>query len=331
MAEAKVYMRAQEREKIVEIGAEKPAIDSNVTRKWQSILDMTTRILDVPAALIMRMDTEKIEVFMKRANIENPYEKSQTDLLGSGLYCETVVGTDAPLHVRNAREEHPWEDNPDVKLDMIAYYGLPLKWPDGKIFGTICALDNKDNPYAKTQRELLGLFKDAIETDLYNLELIANFKSLSQHDYLTGLSNKRHFHQTLQSHVKRFHRNSQPFTLAILDIDNFKRINDTYGHAVGDDVLKAVGKMIHKRLRDTDEASRLGGDEFAILLTATDRSGAFKVLRDIQADFKNLDGPVNEPITFCYGIAVMSQEIDSARLIFEKADEAMREKKSHKR
>src|SRR5262249_34352892 len=86
--------------------------------------------------------------------------------LGSGLYCETVVTKNHELLVPNALLDQAWNNNPDVKLNMISYLGYPIRWPDGEPFGTICVLDCKTNSYSEKYKRLITQFRDMVETHL---------------------------------------------------------------------------------------------------------------------------------------------------------------------
>ncbi|MCF8138906.1 MAG: GAF domain-containing protein [Desulfotignum sp.] len=169
-------------------GLEKPKIEDIVVEKWQKIIDLTARIADVPSGLIMQITDTSMQVFLKSSNTANPYQQGASDSLGHGLYCETVIGNNAELLVDNALKHEEWKENPDVKLNMISYFGLPIIWPDQDYFGTICVLDNKENAYNDTFRQLISEFKTSIEKDLELLCQTQELKnSLSQIKQLRGL------------------------------------------------------------------------------------------------------------------------------------------------
>ena len=111
------------------------------------------------------------------------------------------------------------------------------------------------------------------------------YRQLSTVDELTGLFNKRYFNTTLQKELTRAARYGQPMSLIMMDIDNFKLHNDTYGHAEGDNVLQELGKIIRDSLRQTDTGCRYGGEEFVIILPATDGAGALVVAERIRTTF----------------------------------------------
>ncbi len=145
---------------------EKPKIENNVVEKWQKIIDLTAKIVNVPSGLIMKITDNSMQVYLKSNNTGNPYQEGASDSLGHGLYCETVIGNNTELLVDNALKYEDWKENPDVKLNMISYYGLPIIWPDKDFFGTICVLDNKENSYNDTFKQLISEFKTSIEKDL---------------------------------------------------------------------------------------------------------------------------------------------------------------------
>jgi diguanylate cyclase (GGDEF)-like protein/PAS domain S-box-containing protein len=101
-------------------------------------------------------------------------------------------------------------------------------------------------------------------------EMARRLEHVVDHDFLTGLFNRRHFEQELAKETERATRYGLPGAVMLIDLDNFKVVNDTFGHRAGDDVLKGVAGLLKQRLRHTDIVSRVGGDEFAVLLTQTD-------------------------------------------------------------
>ncbi|MGM0597611.1 MAG: GAF domain-containing protein [Myxococcota bacterium] len=145
-------------------------IPENVQQNWQKIIDLLAKLSKVPAALIMRLNPPEIEVFIASSNSDNPYHPGDSEHFdNSGLYCETVIKTRKKLLVPDALADDNWKNNPDIKLNMIAYLGFPIFLPDGKPFGTICILDNKKNEYSQPIEQLMLEFKTIIEA---NIELI---------------------------------------------------------------------------------------------------------------------------------------------------------------
>src|SRR5712664_349651 len=138
-------------------------VPSEIIRKWQEIVNLLAEIMHVPAASIMRVDPPHIKVFVSSMSEGNPCEPGALD---TGPYCETVMKTGQPLLVPDALENEAWRTNPHVKLGMISYLGVPIGWPDGRLFGTICVRDNKRNEYSEAYLKLLLHFRDMLQADL---------------------------------------------------------------------------------------------------------------------------------------------------------------------
>lgn len=140
-------------------------ITDNILESWQKIVDTMAEMINVPSALIMKVDPPYIEVFCSSVSKGNPYEAGDREHL-AGLYCEEVIRKKEKLLVPNALQDKKWYKNPDIKLGMISYLGLPILWPDGEVFGTICVLDSKENRYGKRYEELMLSFKELTELHL---------------------------------------------------------------------------------------------------------------------------------------------------------------------
>ncbi|MBM9520805.1 GAF domain-containing protein [Desulforhopalus vacuolatus] len=169
-------------------------ISEEILGKWQNIVDILSELIHIPAALIMRLVQSDIEVFVSSKSENNPYQPGDHEhFLGSGLYCETVIKNNNKLLVPNALADDKWKNNPDIKLNMISYLGFPILLPDGKPFGTICVLDNKENRYSRTYENLLKNFRDIIQSELgliyMNRILGEENKSLS--DYFSEIKTLR--------------------------------------------------------------------------------------------------------------------------------------------
>ena len=155
----------------------KPNISNTIIRKWQDILDLISLNINVPSVLIMCLDEKQIDVFLTSNTKGNPYKEGEKTSLLSGLYRETVASNKAGLLVPNALTDPLWGRSLDIKLNLISYLGFPILWSDGEVFGTICALDNKENHYNIHNIQLMEILRDSIEKDLKLLleqELLKN-------------------------------------------------------------------------------------------------------------------------------------------------------------
>ena len=148
-------------------------------------------------------------------------------------------------------------------------------------------------------------------------------KELARMDYLTGAGNTRFFYQLAQLEIDRLQRYKHLFTLAYIDLDNFKSVNDRLGHAAGDQVLCTVVDCVKKYIRRTDSITRLGGDEFALLLPETNQESARVVLSKIQGALLDEMRKNNWPVTFSIGVLTCSVVPHSIDELVNMADELM--------
>ncbi|AZG34717.1 MULTISPECIES: sensor domain-containing phosphodiesterase [Shewanella] len=153
------------------------AIPAEMLTSWQTTVDLIAKVAKVPASLIMKLHTHELEVFVANNNTNSPFAAGMKDSLGHGLYCESVIVQQTKLHVENALEDPKWCTNPALAVGMMSYYGLPLNWPDGEPFGTICMLDIKANSYSGDLMMLMECFRRCIEG---NLEMLAQKEKLAQ-------------------------------------------------------------------------------------------------------------------------------------------------------
>ena len=144
-------------------------------------------------------------------------------------------------------------------------------------------------------------------------------------DSLTGLYNHTHTLQLLEDARYRAQRDGQPLSFAMLDIDFFKKVNDNYGHPMGDRVIKSLALFLKQRLRKSDLIGRYGGEEFAVVMPNTDAKTAAHVLDEVRRRFAEIHYPAQPQdlsCTFSAGIAELSSDLDSKNLS-KQADEAL--------
>jgi two-component system chemotaxis response regulator CheY len=141
-------------------------------------------------------------------------------------------------------------------------------------------------------------------------------------DGLTGVRNRRSFDEGLQSAVSFAARKGLPLSLVMLDVDQFKSFNDTFGHPAGDGVLRTVADLLRSNVREHDLVARYGGEEFVVLLPATDRQGSLIVGERLRAVVADLTWPLR-PVTISVGIATMGKEALAPGELVEHADQAL--------
>jgi diguanylate cyclase (GGDEF)-like protein len=147
-------------------------------------------------------------------------------------------------------------------------------------------------------------------------------------DFVTGAVNARYFNELLQMEITRIRRYPHPITLVYVDVDNFKLVNDLFGHKMGDEVLRCIASELKAQLRITDTVARLGGDEFVMLLPSTRQPEARLVVSKVYASLIETMRRKNWPVTFSLGVVTCEFSPYSAEQLVNMADELMYEVKN---
>lgn len=150
-------------------------------------------------------------------------------------------------------------------------------------------------------------------------------------DHLTGLANRRRFERQLEREVARTVRYGRPFCLLLLDIDNFKTVNDTYGHEAGDEAIRRLALTLQAGTRGIDLAARIGGEEFAVILPETDLEGGVDVAERLRAAIKAAEIPTVGRITASFGVAELPLHAETGHELKAAADAALYEAKHNGR
>jgi diguanylate cyclase (GGDEF)-like protein len=221
--------------------------------------------------------------------------------------------------------------NPICEHIDVAHAGLTVCIPlaaHGDTQGMICLQRAAWNP-DETKRHLLflGTVVEQISLGLANLRLRDALRDQSIRDPLTGLFNRRYMEEALEREIARATRSATPVAVLILDLDHFKKINDTYGHSAGDHVLRELGAILRFRSRTEDVAARHGGEEFLLMLPGMDKIDAVQRAEELRAvigDIQLLDNGIDLPnVTVSIGVAVFPDHGYTADDLLRSADTAL--------
>jgi diguanylate cyclase len=217
-------------------------------------------------------------------------------------------------------------------LGMQTFVAVPIL-ADDEVVGTVCGASRRLVPLPDQTVEIIALVAAAlthqfrVEAELMRQRNRAErAEELALTDELTGLANRRAFTARLEEELARAGRQHLPIAVLILDVDDFKAINDTAGHAAGDEVLAALGRVLDARSRAEDIAARIGGDEFALVLAETGAAEALTVANRIEEAFAEATSALARPATISIGLA--SNERSALRDLLADADAALYDKKS---
>jgi len=199
---------------------------------------------------------------------------------------------------------------------------------DGEIVGSLNQWDNLATRFEPDMdTSFLEQLMMKVSLCLSNVAAHEKLKYFAYHDPLTGLLNRRAFETVLNSEFSRSKRHSRDLCLVFLDLDKFKKINDQYGHDVGDDVLVYVADTLQSTIREEDIVARFAGDEFVVILPETKADKSETLMKRVQAYLNS--HPLNHnsaklSISLSYGItSIQDMGIDSAAELLKKADEKL--------
>lgn len=232
------------------------------------------------------------------------------------------------------RQEGPETDYGDILMlfakDKKEVY---IQKQDGKSFGAIPLLsENKfvgivtieDLPSVDFERFLIVATQFALE--IKKVLLYETVEAMAITDSLTGLYTRRYFFERLNEELNRSRKHGFKFAFLMIDIDDFKKCNDTHGHLVGDVILREVSRIVKENVREIDIVARYGGEEFSLILPETDKKGALmaaeRIRKKIEENiFKAYDEKLK--VTVSIGLAIYPENAPDIEFIIEKADEAL--------
>jgi diguanylate cyclase (GGDEF)-like protein len=200
----------------------------------------------------------------------------------------------------------------------------------------VVSIARAGHDFDDSEYDLFAYLTGQAAVSIENVDLHEMVRIQAVTDELTGLYNLRHFHETLDGEIERSRRFGQPVGLMMLDIDDFKSVNDTYGHQQGDLVLIEVGRVLRALSRDIDEPARYGGEEMAVILPQTDVAGAELLAERMRAavagiEIERLDGGGRLQVTASFGVASLPANAPDKDSLIAEADAALyRAKRSGK-
>jgi len=265
------------------------------------ILETVVKVMKAEKGSLMLLDdAEKILTIGVAFGISDEIKKEAKVGIGESV-AGWVVETGNSLFVEDVESDHAFLAIKKENITRGTLISVPLKAKD-KILGVVNVSRSVPRSFGKKDFELFGNLANQAAIAIENARLYRYAVT----DEMTRLYNHRYFQQRLDEELQRADRYESKLTLIILDVDHFKRFNDTYGHPEGDRVLKTVSRQLEKSIREVDIVARYGGEEFVVICPEKDGEGGMIPANRIRTMIEGYDfriGGVHVPITVSLGVA----------------------------
>ena len=289
-------------------------LDTQPEESFDRITRLVRMTVGTPIAVVSLVDRDR-QWFKSRQGtdtVETPRNIS---------FCTHTIQRDEPLVVPNALDDPRFRNSPLVTCEngVRLYIGVPLRTPEGYNIGALCAIDTKPGSVSPDQIDVL---RDLARLVVDELEL----RKLATVDSLTGAMTGRSFALESRREVERARQYGDDVGCIMLDIDHFKKINDTPGHAAGDQVLRAVTELCRDALRPGDVFGRVGGEEFAILLPRTSIEETLQIAERLRerlaaTPISHSGGAIN--VTASLGVTTLSPVDETFEDTLKRADSGL--------
>jgi diguanylate cyclase (GGDEF)-like protein len=305
--------------------------------RFERITRLARRALSVPVAAITLIDH-------KKQWFKSVCGWNVTELPSDRSLCSWTVESGDLVVIPNAAEDPRTQDHPLVcSPPRFAFYaGVPLTDDDGDIIGTFCVYDTTARRLTAAERQALRDLAAIAQREFFSDRLSDAHHALSSKlgaarreammDPLTRLWNRRGASVLLKSALEKAGRDNSTFAVALLDLDDFKRINDTYGHQIGDEVLRRLASRLVASVRMSDMTCRIGGDEFLLLMSDTDVATATKVTERLRRAITDTPIPTRQggvPMSISVGFTMhRPEEKASVEELLDRADKNLMESKT---
>ena len=253
-------------------------LDTLCEETFDSLTRLAASLTGSPTALISLVDTDR-QWFKSRIG----FDAAETDR-GSSFCSHAIKTPSCPMVVPDATLDSRFADSALVTgpLAVRFYAGIPLVNPEGFALGSLCVMDYTVRQISAEALDSLSVLAQAVMTTLELRRALGRVRAVALTDDLTGLPNRSAFNAALAKATARQRRDGRPFTVLYLDLDNFKPINDQFGHVTGDAVLMLTADVLRSCIRMEDTAARLGGDEFGVVLVGGEARAARLVAERIR-------------------------------------------------
>jgi diguanylate cyclase (GGDEF)-like protein len=300
----------------------------NMEELFRLALHLIGRSLHVDAYSLMLLDDASDRLVVKAAfGLPEDGGPGQTLRLGEGI-SGLVAQTGQAMLVPDASTEPRFLEQECFPQQHGSFICVPLRIKGREVIGVLNAQKPEPHGFSMGDLDLFQAVANQVAAALENAQLYQRTKELSARDDLTGLFNRRHFFDNLEKEIQRARRYRRVFSLLMLDLDDFKGYNDTYGHLRGDEALKEVSRLLVANTRRADVVGRYGGEEFVVLLPENNKQGALVVAEKIRAAMEQhpFFGRETQPgghMTVTLGLVTYPVDSEDGMELLDLADRAL--------
>ena len=237
-------------------------LDSEPEPEFDALTRIAAHAFAVPIAVVAMLDSDRLW-FKSKLGLSAPELDRKI-----ALCAHAIMPPSKMLVVEDLRSDARFADNPLVtNVPHIRFYaGAAIVDHDDHALGTIAVIDTRPGTFSQAQRHALADLASLAMMALQSRRRALDLRRLAMTDYLTGIANRVKFEASINAEVHTARQSGIPFNVFLLDLDGFKNVNDTFGHATGDEVLRIVARRLSLLVRQSDTLARLGGDEFGIVV-----------------------------------------------------------------
>lgn len=267
-------------------------LDTQSEERFDRLTRLAAKMFHVPIALVSLID-ESRQWFKSHEGL------GVTETSRDISFCGHAILQETPLVINNALNDSRVADNPLVTGEphIRFYAGCPIKAPNGLNMGTLCIIDTKPREFCTDDLQSLQDLAAMVERELAAIHLATI-------DDLTGISNRRGFNLQAKQTLDFCANNTIPASLVFIDLNHFKKINDNYGHLIGNQALKTFAHIFKAAAGTSDIVARSGGDEFLALLPNAKEQHAAMFVEQLRKSINefNVINPLQYKLSFAYGI-----------------------------
>lgn len=292
----------------------------NLQQLEDRVLDYLSRLIPFDKALVFLLSQTEVECIAEAGFDEHPRFIGQRFPAANPQF-EALNRNRTPLYLSNAEEYRPFKTLGELNCGK-SWLGVPLLI-HGQMIGYMSIYNDTPDYYGAPEADLALTFASEVSIAVENARLFEQLQKMAVTDDLTGLYNRRHFYELGEIELRRSRRYRNPLTVLMIDVDNFKKVNDQHGHSYGDQVLVMLSQCMRTAIREVDLLGRYGGEEFVVLLPETALDPGLEAAERLRSAVEHCLVTEEIRVTVSVGIASLDETCHTIDDLLQRADQAL--------